>query len=259
MRAAWSRRLPGLSLGASAVALAQLRLSLRTPRGRSILLSPLAMFTIFAVMMYRNGGGLDFGPFQFASGIGLATFSTFVCVLSILPVAMNQFAVDRAGLTMTLLSPLGDDELLAGKAAGNALVIVAPVFVCVTASLLLFPGGSPYVWMALPLGLVSLYLLVAPVAAISSAVFPRSVDLNSIGRGSNAHGAAGFIGMLAFVAAGAIPLALTLFATRVLHRAWLAPVFLGGWCLIAYVVARLLFIPARRIFSTRRENLAMMR
>src|SRR5690606_16188031 len=47
MRAAWTSRLPGLTDGASAVALAQLRLALRTPRGRSILLSPLAMFAIF--------------------------------------------------------------------------------------------------------------------------------------------------------------------------------------------------------------------
>lgn len=259
MRDAWRQRLPGLTPGASAVALAQLRLALRTPRGRSILLSPLAMFVIFGVLMYRGGGGMDFGPFQFASGIGLATFASFMCMLSILPIAMNQFAVDRAGLTMTLLSPLDDDEVLKGKAAGNALVLLAPVAVCVGASLLVFPGGSPSAWLALPLGLASVYLLVAPVAAISSAVFPRSVDMNSIGRGSNAHGAAGFIGLLAFVAAGVPPLLLTMLATRLLDRPWLAPVLLAAWCLLSLLIARLLFIPARRIFATRRENLALVR
>jgi hypothetical protein len=259
MRPAWSWRLPGLSPGASAVALAQLRLALRTPRGRSIFLSPLAMFLIFAVMMYRGGGGMDFGPYKFASGLGLATFTAFICMLSILPIAMNQFAVDRAGLTMTLLSPLEDGELLAGKAAGNALVIAPPALASMVAALLLFPGGSPYSWMALPLGLLASYLLVAPIAAIASATFPRSVDMNSIGRGSNAHGAAGFIGLIAFAIAGVIPLALALVATRVLDRPYLAPVLLAGWCLAAGVIAKLLFIPARRIFATRRENLAMIR
>lgn len=259
MRAAWGWRIPGLSPGASAVALAHLRLALRTPRGRSIFLSPLAMFLIFAVMMYRGGGGMDFGPYQFGSGLGLATFAAFICALSILPLAMNQFAVDKAGLTMALLSPLRDDELLLGKAAGNALVIAPATIITMLAALLLFPGGSPYAWMALPLGLVALYLVVAPVAAMASATFPRSVDMNSIGRGSNAHGAAGFIGMLAFSIAGAIPLALALLATRVFERAWLAPALVGGWCVVAWVIAKLLFIPARRIFAERRENLAMIR
>ena len=50
-RAAWGRTLPGLSPGASAVALAHLRLALRTPRGRSILLSPILMVGIFAFVM----------------------------------------------------------------------------------------------------------------------------------------------------------------------------------------------------------------
>ena len=257
MRAAWTTKLPGLSMGASAVALAQLRLALRTPRGRSILLSPLAMLIIFGVMMYRSGD-MNFGPFQFESGLGLATFASFMCLLSLLPIAMNQFAVDRAGLTMMLLSPLRDEEILSGKAAGNALVAAAPTLFCVVATLLVFPGGSPAMWIALVFGLVSVYLIVAPIAAMCSAAFPRSVDMNSIGRGSNAHGAAGLIGMLSFIAAGLPPLLLTLAASRLLERPSLTPVLLGVWCLLAYGIGRLLFIPARRLFIARRENLAML-
>jgi hypothetical protein len=259
MRAAWSARLPGLSTGASAVALAQLRLALRTPRGRAILLSPVAFFLIFAVMMYRNSGNMDFGPFQFgSSGLGLATFASSMCLLSILPVAMNQFAVDKAGLTMALLSPLTDEELLAGKAAGNGLITAPPLLVCIAGALLLFPAGSPYLWVALVLGLLSVHLLVAPVAAMCSAAFPRAVDMNSIGRGSNAHGAAGFIGLIAFLVAGVPPALLTLLATRFLDRPSLAPVLLALWCATAYVIGRLLFVPARRLFAARRENLAML-
>lgn len=259
MRAAWGARLPGLTEGASAVALAQLRLALRTPRGRSILLSPLAMFAIFGILMFRGSGELNVGPFQFGSGLSLATFATFTCLLSILPMAMNQFAVDRAGLTMALLSPLTDEELLAGKAAGNLLVTLPPILVCILAAALVFPGASLPLWLSLPLGLLAVYLLVAPVAAIASAMFPRAVDLNSVGRGSNAHGAAGFIGMVAFFVAGAPPFLLVVLATRGLGRPWLAPAFLLAWCVAACVIARLLFVPARRVFASRRENLAMIR
>lgn len=257
MRAAWTAKLPGLSVGASAIALAQLRLALRTPRGRSILLSPLAMLVIFGLMMYRSGD-MDFGPFQFDSGLGLAAFASFMCLVSILPIAMNQFAVDRAGLTMTLLSPLRDEEILSGKAAGNALVAAPPALFSIAAALLVFPGGPAAMWAALVLGLISVYLVVAPIAALCSAVFPRSVDMNSIGRGSNAHGAAGLIGMLAFVVAALPPLFLTVAATRLLERPALAPVLLAAWCAVAYGIGRALFVAARRVFVARRENLAML-
>ena len=124
--------------------------------------------------------------------------------------------------------------------------------------MLLFPGGTPATWLALVLGLVSIYLVVAPVAAMCSAAFPRAVDMNSIGRGSNAHGAAGLIGMLSFVAAGAPPVLLTMLATKVLERPAMTPVFAIAWCVVAYAIGRILFIPARRLFAARRENLALI-
>ncbi|HXG54066.1 MAG TPA: hypothetical protein VNJ03_01690 [Vicinamibacterales bacterium] len=259
MQAAWGWRIPGLSRGASAVALAQLRLALRTPRGRSTLLSPLIMFVVFGSMMYRGSGSMELGFFRFDSGFSLASFASVICLLSLLPIAMNQFAVDRAGLTRAFLSPLTDAELLAGKAVGNALIVMAPCLFCVIASFAVFRGGMLALWMTIPLGLIAMYLVVAPVAAIGSAIFPRSVDLNSIGRGSNAHGAAGLIGLLSFVAAGAPPVLLTLLAVEVLKRPVLAPVLVGGWCVVAYLIGRLLFIPARRVFHARRENLAQLR
>jgi hypothetical protein len=258
MHTAWSRRIPGLSIGESAVALAQFRLALRTPRGRSILLSPLMMFLIFGALMYRGSGTMDFGAIHLAGGPSLAMFTSAISLLAVLPIAMNQFAVDRAGLTMALLSPLTDAELLKGKAVGNALIVLAPCLLSLVASFLLFRGGTPALWTTIPLGLVSVYLLVAPIAAITSAMFPRVVDLNSIGRGSNAHGAAGLIGLLSFVVAAAPSILLALLAMKLLHRPVLAPLFAAVWCLVAFGIARLLFVAARRVFQTRRENLAML-
>ena len=89
-------------------------------------------------------------------------------------------------------------------------------------------------------------------------MFPRVANLNSIGRGGNPHGLANFIGMLSMLVGGTMPLLLSLAATKWLERPILAPVLVGAWCLIAVVVSRLLFIPAIRIFHSRRENLAML-
>src|SRR4029453_18387126 len=89
---AWSRRLPGLTSGASAVALAQLRLALRTPRGRSIVLSPVVVTGIFAFVARNPMANLDSGPFTFNTGISIAGFASFVGLLAVLPIAMNPFA-----------------------------------------------------------------------------------------------------------------------------------------------------------------------
>lgn len=258
MSTVWTRRIPGLSAGASAVALAQLRLAMRTPRGRSIMLSPLAMLFIFGVMMYRGSGTMDFGPFKFGSGLGLATFTAAICMLSVLPIAMNQFAVDGPGLTMTLLSPLPDAELLTGKAAGNALIQLPPLLLAVGLTLIVFPAGSGALWATLPLALLAIHFIVSPLAAICSATFPREVNMNSIGRGSNAHGAAGLLGILSFAGAAVPPVLITVVAVKLLDRPIVAPFLMAGWCLVAYAIGRLLFHPARRIFKARRESLVML-
>jgi hypothetical protein len=257
-RAAWSRKLPGLSSGASAVALAQLRLALRTPRGRSIVLSPVLVTGIFAFIARNPMANLDSGPFTFNTGLSIAWFASFVGFLAVLPIAMNQFAIDNAGLTLALLSPLSDREYLTGKAVGNGLIAALPISLSFLAALLLLPGGSAALWLSIPLALLSSYFLVAPVAATLSALFPRVVDLNSIGRGSNAHGLAALLGMIGFLAS-TFPAALIAFsASRWLHSSAFAPLLLILWCIVTYAMGQLLFIPARRIFAKRRENLAML-
>ncbi|HEX2458288.1 MAG TPA: hypothetical protein VHI99_31625 [Vicinamibacterales bacterium] len=253
----WGMRIPGLSSGASAVALAQIRLTMRTPRGRSILISPFLVFLVFTVLVKRSGG-MDIGALAITNGLGLATFGCAICLLSILPFSMNQFAIDGAGLTLELLSPLADAEILTGKMAGIGLMAIVPSCLCLLIAFVLFPTGPPALWISVPIGLLATYLLVAPVAALLSALFPRAVDLNSIGRGSNAHGAAGFVGLLAFVLASLPSVGLTLTAVGILRNPALAPVLLVAWCAFAFAIGRLLFIPVRRVFAGRRENLGLV-
>jgi hypothetical protein len=112
-------------------------------------------------------------------------------------------------------------------------------------------------WVTVPIGLIAVYLIAAPVAAIGSATFPKSVDLNSIGS-NNAHGIAALMGMISFVAGAAPPALLALLAIKWLERPILAPVFVAAWCVVAYVISRLAFLAAKRVFHARRENLAML-
>ena len=62
-------------------------------------------------------------------------------------------------------------------------------------------------------------------------MFPRTVDLNSIGHASNAHQGAALLGLLSFAAAAA-PCALLVFvASRLLSAGLqLAPISAFAWC-----------------------------
>lgn len=251
----WNQKIPGLTPGASAVAFTQLRLALRTPRGRSIIAGPLLMLAAFGAMNYGRGA-FGIGAFTLDTGLSLAVAGCFVSLLSVLPLAMNQFAVDRAGFTRQMLSPLGIGELLAGKAVGNALIAGIPAVCCFVLPALVFPGGDPFLWLALPFGLLATFVLVSPVAAALSAMFPRTVDLSSIGHGSNAHQAAGLLGMLSYVVASAPAVGVVLLGTRFLHRPPLVPFFMLIWCALALAVSWMLFVPVRRLVASRCENLA---
>jgi hypothetical protein len=255
-RTAAPRRFPGLSAGASAVAIAQIRLTLRTPRGRSALLAPMLAFLVFTVLSLRAGGT----PFSIVpgSGLGLAAFGAFFSVMTTLPFAMNQFALDGAGLTLELLSPLSDKQLLDGKAVAIGTMAGAPACLYMALAFLLFPAGPLTLWLSVPVGVAAMCLLVSPVAAAVSATFPRAVDLNSIGHGSNPHGLAGLLGV-ASIFLSALPVgALAFIAIRLLNRPELALVLLLVWCGITLAVNRLLFRPIRLLLAKRRENLALV-
>jgi hypothetical protein len=255
-RTARPLRLPGMPLAASAVAIAQLRLALRTPRGRSTLLSPLLVFMVLTAL------GLSRGTVPFSisahSGIGLAALGATFSILATLPFAMNQFAIDGAGLTLQLLSPVSDDDLLNGKAVANGLLAGAPALLCIVAALCLFPGGPAGLWISVPFAVASIYLLVAPAAAALSSVFPRAVDLNSIGSGSNAHGIAGLLGIGSVLIAAVPPAGLALLADAWLEQPELTPVVLLAWCAATFGINRLLARPLRALLASRRENLALV-
>ena len=249
-------RIPGLSPGASAVAMAQLRLVMRTARGRSTVLSPLIGFIVLAVISSRGGVGV-FSLLP-RNGAGLAAVGAFFGIIATLPLAMNQFAIDGAGLTLQLLSPLSDDDLLNGKAVANGVLAGALTLLCMLVALLVYPGGSLALWISVPLAAAAMLVLLAPVAAALSAIFPRAVDLNSAGRGSNAHGVAGLVGFAAIGLAGLPPAALAVLAIRGLQRPELTPLLMLVWCAVVFGINRLLARPLRALLARRRENLGIV-
>ncbi len=250
-----SVRIPGLSRGAAAVAQAHIRLVLRTPRGRSTLITPVVVFAVISVVV-RQSGSLQIPVVALSDGLSLAAFGASIALLSIMPIAMNQFAIDRAGLTLALLLPLETRQLLNGKAVANGIIVFVPMLLCMAIALALFPQGNAALWVSLPLGLLATYLLVVPVAALLSAIFPRSVDLNSIGSRSNPHGVAGTLGLFSFGAASLPPSFLAIF-TIAFERTALTPLLIGGWCIVAFFLSRVLLNAVAAIFDKRRENLAL--
>ena len=251
----WNRVIPGLSPAASAVAFAQLRLALRSPRGRATIGSPLLMPLVLTALTY-NRGGLPIPGFQGHYGLALAAMGCFAAILGLIPIAMNQFAIDKAGFSRYMLSPLSIGQLVLGKAVGNALIAAGPILFCFLLPIVILPGGSPALWIALALAVIATFVLLAPASAALSAVFPKAVDLNSIGNGSNAHQGATLLGMLAFVLATAPAGLLAFVATGWLHRPELAALFLLAWCALAFAISYLLFIPVRRLVANRCETLA---
>lgn len=251
-------RLPGIGRASAAVALAQIRLATRTPRGRSILVSPMLIFLVLTFIMSRSGGRVELGAIDLDGGLALAIFAAAFCLVTILPLAMNQFAIDRSGLTLAFLSPISSRELLLGKALGNAIIAGGPGLLCVAIAFAVFHDGRLAYWLSIPIALFATYALVAPAAAALSALFPRSVDLNSIGRGSNAHGVAGLLGLLVFAGAALPNILLVIVAGRFVERPELTPLLLLAWTAIALGISRLLFQGVTAIFDRRRENLALV-
>ena len=249
-----NQRIPGVSHATSAIALTQLRLALRTPRGRATIASPLLMPIILAAVTYRGGRMIPGVNAQ--SGLGLAVFGVVVSILALLPLAMNQFAIDKAGFTRQMLSPLSVRELLLGKAIGNALIALVPGVFCLAIPAIMFPLGPLAYWPALILAALATYALLAPAAAVFSALFPKTVDLNSIGNASNAHQAAALLGMLSLAIATAPVVLLWLAAVMVMKRPEMVAVLVGGWCLVAFAVSYALFIPVAKFVESRRESLA---
>ena len=247
------RQVPGLTAGASAVAWAFARLCFRTPRGKIVIFGVVMTLPLLWVLMVRTA---EFPLlFTLRPGLSIGIFGLGITLLSLGPLSLNQFACDGAGLTLQTLMPISDRELLIGKAVGGALVLLGPAVVVLGIGIAASPSTPVSLWFALMMGTAATYAVLAPINAMLSAIFPRKVNLASIGRDSNPHQAANFLGFVSVVAAAA-PAALAAAAGALLFRsAGITALLVGVWAVVAVAIASLALRLVERLVARRRENL----
>lgn len=237
-----------------ALAFSFLQHVLRTARGRTIVLPSLVITVIFAALV-ASKGGLQFGAIPLRDGFSVALFGVGMSLLSIVQLWMNQFAIDKAGLTMLCVQPLTSAQILRGKMAGAAILLGALAALPIGAGLLIGATVHPAYWSLLAIGGVAAFIVLSPAAALLSAIFPKHVDMSSIGQKSNAHPAAGLLGGLLIFAAAAPTVGAALFGFRVLESATAAVGLAGAWLLTAVLLHLLLWKLAVATFERRRESL----
>lgn len=237
-----------------AVAFTFLQHVMRTARGRTTVLPSIIMTAVFAGFVAVKGG-LKLGMIPLRDGFAIAVFGVAMAFLTMIHLWMNQFAIDRAGLTMLCVQPLTGNQILRGKMAGAAALFAALAALPLIAGLLVGTPRPLAYWLVLVLGTAAAFMVIAPFAVILSAVFPKHADLASIGQKSNAHAAAGFIGMLVVAAAAAPPAAAGIAGFRLLESGFAAIGLAALWLVAALGLHWMFWKMAVRVFDNRRESL----
>jgi hypothetical protein len=227
---------------------------LRTARGRTTVLPSIIMTVVLAVMVGIRGG-VVFGPFRLNDGFAVAFFGVVMAFLSVVQLWMNQFAVDKAGLTMLCVQPLTSGQILRGKMAGAAMLVAAVASLPFIAGLLIGGGRAVTYWLVLVIGAIAAFIFLAPFAALLSTIFPKNVDLTSIGQKSNAHPVAGLLGGVLVFAAAAPAAGATMVGFGFYKSGMLAVGLAGAWLVVAMGLHWIVWRFAVRLFDRRRESL----
>jgi hypothetical protein len=251
------RRLPLMSPGASAVAWAFTRGAFRTVRGRLTILLPgplLAMLTAVFQHVPRQTWTVE------AAGRGYLLFggSLIFTFYAMHAISMNLFGSDRAGLTLQLLSPVSDRELVRGKLVGFAAVIGTGAAVCLIAAVAVAHTGSLAYWLAVLLGAAATFMLVSPVAIWCSTFLPVASDLSKTGAAGNPHPFAMIAGTFS-TAAFSLPMVVILALAEFWLKSPAAALLMAAvWLAVAAAIGLPLVRLASRSIEARRENLALV-
>ncbi len=250
--------LPGAGPRISAIAWAQARTSLRSVRGRLMVVLSGPMMAVLVLLVNYVERDEAWPAFLLQHGWVLLGASGIFALYALQAFTMNLFGADRAGLTLQFLAPVSDAELARGKVIGCLLMLVPALSLSVISVALAAPTGSPILWVAALLGIVSCFLWLSPVFVWLSALFPVAADMSKSGSGGNPHALPMFAGTF-LVLLVALPGTLILGAGAFWYsQPVIALLAMIAWTLIAAAVAHPLVIVASRTISLRRENLAMV-
>ncbi len=253
-----ARRLPGLSRAASAVAWATARMAMRTVKGKAaVITTPLAV-GILSFALSRRWEGVDFaGMHVGASSAGLL-IALVLPLLSFQPILLNTYAVDRAGLTLQFLIPASDQDLVCGKIAGGALLTAMATVPGLILVALITREGPLALWLAVILGSIATYLVLGPVFAMLSALFPKAADLSSLGTKGNCNQLAGLLATL-LIPAMLSPVVILMLAGQFLWGNLYAGVALvAGWVVVAALLTFPLTQMAAALLARRREQVGLV-
>ena len=230
---------------------------MRTARGRALALPAIALSLVFAgLVAFRDG--LNFGPFAISDGFSVAVFGVVMAFLTPVQLWMNQFAIDKAGLTMLSLQPLSTSRIIRGKTAGAAVLVGGIAALPIALGLVIGADLHPAYWGVLVISAVAAFLALAPIAALLSTYFPKSVDLASIGQRSNAHPLAGLIGgVLTFASAGP-GVGAAVVGFKLMNSPAAAIGLAAAWLVVALALHWMLTKVAVRAFDHRREALVAL-
>jgi hypothetical protein len=251
-------RWPLLTPAATAVAVVHARNALRSVRGRLAVLLP---GPLLAAVAWLSRGIPKEDPFAPMLGAGNHVLLAFACLFGLYALQafhLNQFASDRAGLSLHVISPVRDFDIVLGKAAGGAAIYATSVAICVACTALAARGGPTIAWVSVLLAAAAAYAWLAPCAAALSALFPRTADLSQTGAGGNPHALAVLGGTFAVMLCAA-PSALAL---AIVHdrfgRPGLAAILLAGWALLSIAISFPLLRLVTPLVASRRENLLLV-
>jgi hypothetical protein len=253
-----TRSLPGLSPPTAAVAWTCVRTALRTVKGKLAIYTNPLFVAFFCLLLSREFEGIELAGLRLGAGALGALISVTFPMLSLQPVLLNFFAVDRAGLTLQFLTPISDRQMVRGKVAGGAILTLGSWMMCLAAAALVTREGPIALWLLTALGGVAGYLIVGPAFAMLSAVLAKAADLGAMGSRGNPNQ---FAALLSFplmpVALG--PIVILGLAGQVMFGNLLAGVALMAvWTVVAAGISLALLHLAADILGKRRESLALL-
>ena len=191
------------------------------------------------------------------TGVLVLSVAGLLALMSMSSFLTDQFAVDRAGLTLTFLGPASGVEIVAGKAIGAMAAFAIPLTIGTIAAVALHPRGSPLLWAGALASVIAAYLAQSPVAAALAAWFPAPFDLTRL-RAGNPHPLASILGLMASVLVYAACGGLFAAVLALTGSPWAGLAAAALILAVAALVARFGWRLAAEALDARRENLALV-
>ncbi|CAN5592602.1 hypothetical protein BH10PLA2_BH10PLA2_20970 [soil metagenome] len=163
------REIRWLSGQATVVALASLRSLIRAPEAKMMLLSPLIMMGVFGTLLFTRSAAPseELRPFLASGAIAMILFTLSQLI-------GNQFGFDRNGFRVFVLCPAPRKQILLGKNAAAAPVVLFMCLVAIVAVEIVYPMRFD-LFLALVPQAVSMFLLYCLIGNLSSILVPLRI------------------------------------------------------------------------------------